>query len=1111
MKRNYADIAAISAKSLGEWSAIGLSIKTGVIPVWATVPDEAVVYLDADQTEQVKSAETEIGLVELKARITRSAVSLATPGNAGSQHSARSLTRQAATPGGRIGPGLGGGRAIPFYFPGDKVPHFRCPPGTRRGGKWTDKLGSDCELGGSRAALSRIGQRIDRIAQGQRARGDMPSLTQRAGLRGKPSLTPQPLSRQRVRRGRNNAPSRLRQFGRRLDLNDRENQARARRPLLRRNQESRQRTSTPSRLRQFGRRMDFNDRENQARARQPILRGRDRRQRRETPEALRRFGRRLDLNDPENQARARRNRSRRQPETRQRSNTPERLRNVGRRLDLNDPENFERARRRRQRRKPETRERSDTPNRLRRFGREMDFNDRENQARARRPLFGRRRRTEGELPKPERTTRRRSRGGRSTNTGRGMDAVTDTAGAGKKPRPARVDLKRSPKGDAVGREDADRFIKDSIRRRGDKTTNQLEKQQTDIYGRLLDINTELMHPRTSVERAQVLRAEQQYLRERNQELQSRVLGQVRDETADAVNAAIGKTPRSSGGSVVNAVAKDIRDRRSSRAAIGYGNRRFNEIASNLVTEPDASDSTRFVSTREQNLNRLTAQLSVLDVEIREFENAARRHHPDGADPDPDKYDDMITQVAIRRHAVSRVESAIEMRQGELRKARQREAASGKSSDRGLMDLGIGHPAYGGQTHTRAVADLRARVERNLNRPDRPATSQHFDYIEDEIEIARRGRQEALSQARARLRNNDLERAAYYGERAAKLDEHLKWLEQRRQGMGARPTMPADLAERAAKAAERGADPKLRHKVMAELAASNTREADRLASRIAEAMALDIYSREGVTEKGAKYRTEVRTGDVIRNTQGSYSFYPKITIYDEDGNRVNSIGSREVHLSANGNSRIYHAHFYIDPDYQDKGFGGGYIRDTMVAAKEQGIDIIDVTATSNRGGEGRYIGVAVWPRLGFEIEPGSLVINSTEQTREILAALGLQRVEQITAQHIRDNFDLFSNISGHFHGIIRTENIPSREEFIGGRGVHRVKAAQQMTNKKNGKDSKPYVASAAEWMDILDNQWPQLQGFNAELDKSIRKQLHAEFGPKPQRRGSAKRTTLKKKK
>ena len=72
---------------------------------------------------------------------------------------------------------------VEFFFEGDKLPHFRCPPGTRRAGKWTDKLGTDCELGGARVALARIGERMQRIAHGENARGDLPSIGERVEFR----------------------------------------------------------------------------------------------------------------------------------------------------------------------------------------------------------------------------------------------------------------------------------------------------------------------------------------------------------------------------------------------------------------------------------------------------------------------------------------------------------------------------------------------------------------------------------------------------------------------------------------------------------------------------------------------------------------------------------------------------------------------------------------------------------------------------------------------------------------------------------------------------------------------------------------------------------------
>lgn len=46
---------------------------------------------------------------------------------------------------------------------GKRVMKFRCPPGTRRGGKWTDRMGSDCNLGSARAGLAKISKFVGRL------------------------------------------------------------------------------------------------------------------------------------------------------------------------------------------------------------------------------------------------------------------------------------------------------------------------------------------------------------------------------------------------------------------------------------------------------------------------------------------------------------------------------------------------------------------------------------------------------------------------------------------------------------------------------------------------------------------------------------------------------------------------------------------------------------------------------------------------------------------------------------------------------------------------------------------------------------------------------------
>ena len=140
MNRGQVDISTLSGRALGRWSAIGYSVKSGAIEIVA--PDSNI---------EVKAIGAAL-----------------TPGGKGSRRSS-------------IGSAASG--VVEFYFPGENAPHFRCPPGSRRGGKWTDAMGSDCDLGGSRAALSRIGDRIGRTARGEKPRGDLPSVSQRLDVR----------------------------------------------------------------------------------------------------------------------------------------------------------------------------------------------------------------------------------------------------------------------------------------------------------------------------------------------------------------------------------------------------------------------------------------------------------------------------------------------------------------------------------------------------------------------------------------------------------------------------------------------------------------------------------------------------------------------------------------------------------------------------------------------------------------------------------------------------------------------------------------------------------------------------------------------------------------
>ena len=91
MNRGQVDLSTLSGRALGRWSAIGYSVKSGAIEIVA--PDNAI---------EVKA---------LGAALT--------PGGKGSRRSS-------------IGSAASG--VVEFYFPGENAPHFRCPPGSRRGG-----------------------------------------------------------------------------------------------------------------------------------------------------------------------------------------------------------------------------------------------------------------------------------------------------------------------------------------------------------------------------------------------------------------------------------------------------------------------------------------------------------------------------------------------------------------------------------------------------------------------------------------------------------------------------------------------------------------------------------------------------------------------------------------------------------------------------------------------------------------------------------------------------------------------------------------------------------------------------------------------------------------
>lgn len=161
MNRGQVDLSTLSGRALGRWSAIGYSVKSGAVEL--VMPDNGIEVKALGASLLVPGDSDHIGS-PVRSGISRGL----TPGGGGSRH--RSI-------------GSAASGVVEFYFPGEKLPHFRCPPGSRRGGKWTDAMGSDCELGGSRAALSRIGERIGRTARGEKPRGDLPSVSQRLDVR----------------------------------------------------------------------------------------------------------------------------------------------------------------------------------------------------------------------------------------------------------------------------------------------------------------------------------------------------------------------------------------------------------------------------------------------------------------------------------------------------------------------------------------------------------------------------------------------------------------------------------------------------------------------------------------------------------------------------------------------------------------------------------------------------------------------------------------------------------------------------------------------------------------------------------------------------------------
>jgi hypothetical protein len=64
---------------------------------------------------------------------------------------------------------------------GKKVRKFRCPPGTRRAGKWTNSMGTTCQMGPPRAALAKLGSGIEKL-------GDAVQASDKRKRRGGPGL-----------------------------------------------------------------------------------------------------------------------------------------------------------------------------------------------------------------------------------------------------------------------------------------------------------------------------------------------------------------------------------------------------------------------------------------------------------------------------------------------------------------------------------------------------------------------------------------------------------------------------------------------------------------------------------------------------------------------------------------------------------------------------------------------------------------------------------------------------------------------------------------------------------------------------------------------------------
>lgn len=118
--------------------------------------------------------------------------------------------------------------------------------------------------------------------------------------------------------------------------------------------------------------------------------------------------------------------------------------------------------------------------------------------------------------------------------------------------------------------------------------------------------------------------------------------------------------------------------------------------------------------------------------------------------------------------------------------------------------------------------------------------------------------------------------------------------------------------------------------------------------------------DAFTLSGDNYNTEVLS--VERSPAGNWKVHTQI---ESKGGTIIGESERVIRSGPDGSVEVHHASMSIIPEFQGKGIGAEYLRDSVDMYAAHGIDQITTSAVSN---EGHANGAYTWAKLGFRLNP-----------------------------------------------------------------------------------------------------------------------------------------------